>query len=101
MKVLDILRESSWLNNIDILEDEVEVRGYTPAGEDFVLYLSGKTDEELAQSLAENADLFDADEHVELLLPYRGKNGVPSSISVLLEDAQWIKQELNKLAKAL
>ena len=47
------------------------------------------------------AAYFDVDEHVELWVNGRGKNGVPSRIRELVEDAEAIDKMLQELAAAL
>lgn len=44
---------------------------------------------------------FDADEHVEMLMESRGENGVPSSVRVLVEDAEAIADMYRALANEL
>ena len=41
------------------------------------------------------------DEEVEIWIPSRGKNGVPSSISTLLHDAEWKLEQLESLLSDL
>ena len=52
-------------------------------------------------SKGEYADDFDVDEHVELWIEGRGKNGVPATARELVEDAEAIRDMLNELAVAL
>lgn len=101
MQVLEILKQVDWLDEPTVLEEGIECEGYTPAGENFGFYLSGETEKELANSLRQYADYFDVDEHVELWVDKRGKNGVPNSIRELVEDAAWIKTELDKIAELI
>lgn len=95
------------MNSVDYMEDitrkdlgnEIQYNFYTPAGEDFGFTIP-KTDDE-QHELYKFAEEFDIDEHVELLVPNRGKNGIPSSVGELVEDAEWIKDRLLVLAEEI
>ena len=75
---------------------------YTRAGEDFLIKLDVPAAwdvlDDFANALWDYAEEFDVDEHVESLIPLRGKQGVPASISELVHDAENTKQLLKKLA---
>ena len=49
----------------------------------------------------EYAENFDIDDHAEMYIPMRGQNGVPDSISDLVEDAKWIKNTLMEVGSKL
>ena len=70
------------------------------AGEDFVfdIWFDG-TVEDFADNLWEYSQGFDPDEHAEMWVPSRGKNGVPSSIRALIRDAEDIQEELETVAE--
>lgn len=75
---------------------------FSPAGEDFgfdVFYED--TLDSLIDGVKEYAATFDVDEHVELWIDSRGKNGVPSSIKELVYDAEAIDRMCQELAMAL
>lgn len=76
----------------------VELEQGSPAGEDFIVSVDS---EGFARNIEEYAADFDVDEHVELWAGSRGKNGVPSSIRKLVEDAEAIDNMLQELAAAL
>lgn len=80
----------------------IELNNYTPAGEDWWLtvWFDG-TDESFVDSVEEITTNFDVDEEVEIWIPSRGKNGVPSSISTLLHDAEWKLEQLESLLSDL
>ena len=99
------------LENNDFGTDEItkqgdkyymEINQYTPEGEDWneCIWFDG-TDKGFIDSLEERIDNFDIDEEVEIWVDSRGKNGVPSSIKALIEDAEWkfktLKNILNEL----
>lgn len=90
-----ICEECGWTTNKS--GTEIELTKYSPAGED--LYLVINANDELAGQIQEYADDFDVDEHVKMWINSSCK-GVPC-IRELLEDAEWIENDLQNLAKAL
>lgn len=102
MKLMDIIKKHDWLvkpTPKEIADGDLEIVGYTPAGENYCLFLQGETEGEMLKSLQKLADSFDVDEHVEMWIPRRGEGGCPSSIRELVEDAEWIENELEQMAK--
>lgn len=104
-KTIAILEEHGF--HIESLNEQdgefyAELEQYTPAGEDWIvtIWFSG-TDSSFADAFAEYASDFDVDEAVEIWIPNRGKNGVPASVSTLLEDAEWKQDTLEECAIAL
>lgn len=79
-----------------------ELECFTPLGEDWLLtiWFDG-TDSGFIESISESYDNFDVDEEASFLIENRGKNGVPSSVKALLEDAEWKKKTLEDLANDL
>ncbi len=82
---------------------DYEIEFSSDAGEDVVISLN--TDgsaEDFAAKMREAADDFDEDEHVESLLEAKqnGFQGVPS-ISILVKDAESIKEYYENLATAI
>ena len=81
---------------------DVELETYSPEGEDVIISLIyDGTEEDFIRQFERYADDFDAEEHAEIYINMRGKNGVPDSIKDLLEDAEWQKEMLLKVAKEL
>lgn len=80
----------------------VEISQYTPAGEDWIetIWFDG-SQKSIVDSVKERVDYFDVDEEAEVWIPHRGTSGVPSSISELVEDAEWKLNELKELLSAL
>lgn len=76
----------------------LELKKYSPAGEDFIFTIDG---EDIPREVREYAEDFDADEHVDLWREGRGKRGVPDSWRVLIDDAEAIQKMLDELAEAL
>ena len=56
---------------------------------------------EAIKQFNEYAENFDIDDHAEMYIPMRGQNGVPDSISDLVEDAKWIKNTLMEVGSKL
>ncbi len=79
-------------------DGSLELEKYSPAGEDFIFAIEGK---DIPTEVAEYAEDFDTDEHVELWVEGRGKRGVPETIRELVEDAETIQKMLDELAEAL
>ena len=77
-----------WRVHDDPEEDYVELEKYSPAGEDFIF---GVQKGNFVKNVREYADGFDVDEHVELWIEGRGKNGVPATARELVEDAEAIR----------
>ena len=81
---------------------DVELETYSPEGEDVIIPLIyDGTEEDFIRQFENYAEDFDAEEHAEMWIEGRGKNGVPDSIKDLLEDAEWQKKMLLEVAKEL
>lgn len=72
----------------------LEIGKMSPAGEDFNIYISGKTVEELVEDLNSQEYNFDEDEHVKLVME---ANGAPD-LATLVKDAADIHEMLSELA---
>jgi hypothetical protein len=81
------------------LSEDVGLGQYSPAGEDFIFYVSI---ENFVDDVAKYAANFDVDDHIEMWLEAKrnGVSGVPSA-RVLVEDAYAIDEMLHELASAL
>lgn len=90
----EVCEDQGW--TVNICEHDIELTKYTPAGEEF--YFAIRKDEDLQRQVEEYANDFDVDEHVKMWID---GPGAPSSIRELLEDAEWIDEDLQRLAKAL
>lgn len=96
---IDILEENDWSICSYTDDGRVEIEKYSPAGEDFLMYVEI---ENFPKSVREYANDFDPDEHAEMWINARGRvNGVPNSIRELIDDAEEIQKMLNELADAL
>lgn len=80
----------------------VDLNQSTPLGEDwgFAIFFDG-TNNGFIQEFYNYAYNFDLDEEVEIFVQSRGKNGVPSSIVDLVEDAKWKQKTLEETADEL
>lgn len=89
-----ICEEFGWTVNKS--KTDIELTKYSPAGED--LYFTIDADDDWERQVRELADNFDVDEHVKMWIE-SSCAGVPS-IRKLLEDAEWIENDLQELADA-
>lgn len=83
---------------------DVELETYSPADEDVIVIVGliyDGTEKSFISAFVDYANSFDAEEHAEMWIGSRGKNGVPKSIKDLLEDAECIKDTLMDIAKKL
>lgn len=90
-----ICEECGW--SVNRSGTEIELTKYSPAGED--LYIVIDANDDLVQQIQDQAYDFDVDEHVKMWIT-SSCGGVPS-VRVLLEDAEWIENDLQNLARAL
>ena len=95
-KQIEVMESLDWRIHDD--GEDIEIENYSPAGEDLVFTLYGET---LLEAVTELYESYDAEEHAELWIDSRGKNGVPGSIRELLDDADSIEEMLRELAVAL
>lgn len=94
-----MLERNGWTISGYTGDGRVELGKYSPAGEDFSICVDV---ENFPQAVAECAEGFDPDEHVEMWIQarYTGVAGVPAS-RVLVHDAEAIEEMLKELAEAL
>lgn len=86
------------------VEFYVEVEFWSDLGEDIVetIWFSELTEESFIEGLEKCANFFDVDEHAELWVHSRGKNGCSDcSIIELVEDAQMVKKKLERLVRVM
>lgn len=81
------------------IHSDTSIESYSPAGED--LWIECAKDETIIEAIESEYNNFDVDEHVDLWVESRGKNGVPSSCRELVEDAEAIKEMLETLYNAV
>lgn len=81
---------------------DIELEIYSPEGEDVIVSLTyDGTEDSFITSFNDYANEFDVEEHAEMWIENRGKNGIPESIKDLLNDAEWINNMLLKVADKL
>lgn len=104
-KIIDVVENNNFY--IDKVQKQnndyyVEINQYTPAGEDWweTIWFDG-TDDGFIKAVRERYRDFDVYDEAEIWIDYRGKNGVPSSIRELIEDAEWKAIKLGELADGL
>lgn len=80
----------------------IELYQYTPAGEDWnvIIWFDG-SDNGFINSFRKYTEDFDVDEEAEIWIESRGERGVPSSIRVFVDDAEWKEERLQTLLKDL
>ena len=82
----------------------IEIAQYSPLGEDWHETIWVNPDDtlsEVADAFKEFASSFDHEEAAVPFIEARGTNGVPESITELLEDARWKKDALTELGDKL
>ena len=106
--ISNILEENGMSSRIYKSDDSdnrsyAEIEFTSDNGEDVVFTVDYATNDFLSfiQGFRDCANDYDPDEHVEMWIPYRGKNGVPKSIRTLLDDADSIGDVLMKTAEEL
>lgn len=105
-KIIELLENNGFsVNDVEQNGESgyyVELNQSTPEGEDWWVTITyDGTDEDFIREFKTHADYFDVDEEVEIWVDSRGKNGVPSSIRALVEDAEWKEETLKNTADDL
>lgn len=105
-KIIELLENNGFsVNDVEQNGESgyyVELNQSTPEGEDWWVTITyDGTDEDFIREFKTYADYFDVDEEVEIWVDSRGKNGVPSSIRALVEDAEWKEETLKNTADDL
>lgn len=98
-RYINVLKRNEWRIIGYTGDGRVELGKYSPAEEDFSICVNV---ENFPQAVAEYAEGFDPDDHVEMWIQAKreGVDGVPA-LKVLVRDAEDIKEMLNELAEAL
>ena len=79
-------------------DKDIELEKRTSLGENYSFVVSKDNPVGDIKLFAMN---YDPDDHVEPLVPIRGKYGVPTSIKALIDDAVELGNDLDTLAKVL
>lgn len=90
-KIEEKIEELGWFIHKD--KDEWELEQWTPAGEDFIVYINGKSSETIFESIRDSYEDFDVDEHVREVMNIKGA----PCISALVNDAKDIDNMLENL----
>lgn len=104
-KIIEVIENNGFCCSAVVEQDNgfyIELYQDTPAGEDWhvTIWFNG-SDNDFINSFIRYSEIFDVDEEAEIWIKSRGKHGVPSSISVLVKDAEWKKETLGKTVKDL
>lgn len=104
-KIIEVIENNGFCCGAVVEQDNgfyIELYQDTPAGEDWhvTIWFNG-SDNDFINSFIRYSEIFDVDEEAEIWIKSRGKHGVPSSISVLVKDAEWKKETLGKTVKDL
>ena len=102
--VQDIIDYLTYECNVRVhqYDKEWELEFWSDLGEDVIVYIENdNTTQNIIDRIKECADDFDAEEHAEMWIDSRGRNGVPNSIRGLIEDAESIKSFLTDIANEL
>lgn len=102
LRVIDDFEFGVIDNEIQDGENYITLERFTPAGEDWcpIIWFDG-TNEGFVESVRKLYENFDVDEEAEIYIENRGKNGIPSSIRTLINDAEWKEDVLGELAEEL
>lgn len=98
-KVRKVIEDLGW----SIEEDDryIELRQNSPLGEDYGFTIDKSNTKQELNDIIDYCYDFDEEEHAEMWIENRDKNGVPSSIKALLQDAEDIASMLIELAEEL
>lgn len=89
---IETIMEENEIRIIGDLQDRyVELEFFSPLGEDFIMSIDfdGTPKDFVVQFCSYYAD-FDSDEHAAFWIANRGKNGTPSSVRAIVDDAEAI-----------
>lgn len=104
-KIIEVIENNGFNYNAVMEHDNkfyIKLYQDTPAGEDWnvIIWFDGSNNG-FIDSFRRYFESFDVDEEVEIFIESRGKHGIPSSISLLVKDAEWKKEKLGLLLKDL
>ena len=100
-EIMDVLENNGI--NVEKTDEKNEymLEWWSNAGEDMVDYVTAQNDKEFADRYREIALDFDADDHAEMYVNMRGKNGVPQTIRELIDDADSIQEFYSNVSKEI
>ena len=104
-RIVKVAESLDWKCRVyDKYDKEIELEKYSPAGEDFIMTISFDPKAPITSfydNLYDYYNDFDPEEHAAMWINERGKNGVPDSIRVLLDDAESIEDMIRELCFAI
>lgn len=101
------LKDTEWKLDTNINNErkvvELSLETWTPAGRDICLdfeFNDKATKEEISKEFQENYESYDVSYETYIWLDEsgHGKNGAPYEMKDVLEDTQWVENELKKLS---
>ena len=92
-ELIKVIEELDW--DVSEMDDGIEISQHSPAGEDFCLFIAGRTAKQWIKSIEDI--YFDPEEHAAFW--YGANRGEPSSLKELLEDAEAIAQKIEELKR--
>lgn len=96
---INICKTEDWQVNYDSESKGMELYKFSPAGEDFSIYIQGGNANEFITELKTYYEDFDVDQHA--IDWYGAGRGEPSSLRELLDDAEAIKEMIYSLYQKL
>lgn len=96
---INICKTEDWQVNYDSKSKSMELCKFSPAGEEFSIYIQGRNVNEFITELKTYYEDFDADQHA--IDWYGAERGEPSSLRELLDDAEAIKEMICSLCQKL
>lgn len=96
---IKICKGEGWKVNYDSDSESMELYKFSPAGEDFGIYITGENANELIKELDDYYETFDPEDHA--VCWYGVGRGEPSSLRELLDDAEAIKEMMYSLLQKL
>lgn len=96
---IEICKTEDWNVKYDSKSKSMELYKFSPAGEDFGIYIQGGNANEFITELRAYYEDFNIDQHA--LDWYRAGRGEPSSLRELLDDAEAIEEMIYSLYQKL
>ncbi len=100
-KIVDLTESLDW--GIIYENGEFSFSKYSPAGQDFNMYITADTLEELSEEMNEYYNDFDCSQEAYMWLDYsgHGTNGAPYEMKDVYEDMEACQEMIRELAGAI
>ena len=97
---IEVCEANDW-HVMETSAGDFDLEKYSPAGEDFIVHVSvdNESNADYWREVLDYEDDFDPDDHA--VMWYGQNRGEPTSLRVLLDDAEAIKEMLEQLWRAL